>query len=205
MKVNHHLLSMRRNRQYCAIEQLRAFLEGTLGPIEREQRRLEALRFIGEQMHIATRMGLPEGPIRLSAQEAIDFIARHVPKPEQDDKYRRHAILRVLSVSHRWIEWTPTVYEALINVALPLRVSSLGDMLHCAKGAFKMSAQEVVSAICSEAALDPKRRAEFDAFNDTDIATYDKMRQATPGLQKACVRYLCRSIHKKFANPAGPA
>jgi len=175
-----------------------------LGPIEREQRRLEALRFIGEQMNIATRMMSPEGPIRLSAQEAIEFIARHVPEPGQDDKYRRHAILRVLSVSHHWIEWTPAAYEALINVALPLRVSSLGDMFHCAKGAFKMSAQEVVSAICSEAALDPKRRKEFDAFNDKDIVTYDEMRQATPGLQRACARYLCRSIHKNFAKPAGP-
>lgn len=57
-----------------------------MGPIEREQRRLEALRFIGEQMNIATRMMSPEGPIRLSAQEAIEFIARHVPEPGQDDK-----------------------------------------------------------------------------------------------------------------------
>lgn len=181
------------------------FLEDILGPIERERRRLEALRYIGEQFRTTTQMSSPDGPIRLSAREAIEFIGRHLPEPGTDDKYRRHAILRVLSVSHHWIEWTPAVYEALINVALPLRVSSLGDMFHCAKGAFKMSAQEVVSAICSEAALDPKRRREFDAFDDKDIATYNEMRQATPGLQRACVRYLCRSIHKNFAKPAAPA
>lgn len=174
-------------------------------PTERERRRLDALRFIGEQMDRATKIRLPGGPVRLSSQEAIDFIARHVPAPGPDDKPQRFALLRIFTINRAWVEWTPAVYEALVNLNIQAREPVLQSMMMCAESAFKLSSQEVVSAICTEAALDPKRRPLFDHLDAEDETTYNKMLDATPGLRRACARYLCRAITKQFSKPTGPS
>ncbi len=203
MKVNHRLLSARRNRQYCAIEQYRAFVEGIL--LQGERRTVEAQNFIGQQFDIATKRALPGGPLRLSAQEAIDFITRHVPAPGPDDKHQRAALLRTFTHNRDLVDWTPAVYEALVNVAVEVREPSLQRIMLCARWVFKLSSEEVVSAIRTEAALDPKRRPMFNGLNSSDEETYNHLRRATPALRRASARYLCRAITKQFSKSAGPS
>ena len=144
-----------------------------MGPIEREQRRLDRLRFIREQMYVATKRREPGGPVALSAQEALDFIARNVPAPGPDDKYQRSAILKTFAIAS--VEWTPAVYQALVDVGVQVREPDLRSLLTCAERGFKLSAKEVVSAIRKEAALDPKRRPLFDSMGFRDEAAYTQL------------------------------
>ncbi len=99
-------------------------MEGILGPIEREQRRLDRLRFIREQMYVATKRREPGGPVPLSAQEALDFIARNC----------QHLVLTISineryseDIRYRIDEWTPAVYQALVDVAVQVREPDLAS------------------------------------------------------------------------------
>ena len=173
--------------------------------LQKWERRVGHLAFIRDKLNEATSANSPDGFTRLPPKEAIEFIARHVLPPGPDDKFRRCAILRILMTSHRRIEWTPAVFEALTNVVVPLREVPLQSMMMCAESAFKLSSDEVVSAIRNEAALDPKRRAIFDTMKAGDRSkNYYVMLKATPGVSRACARYLNRALAKQCAKPSGP-
>lgn len=151
-------------------------------------------------MYVATKRWEPGGPVSLSEREALDFIARNMPAPGPDDKYQRYALLKIFAFAS--VEWTPTVFQALVDVGVPLREPDLDSLLTCARLGFKLSAEEVVSAIRNEAALDPKRRPLFDSIGSSDEAAYIQLSDATAGVRRASARYLSKALTKKFSKPS---
>jgi hypothetical protein len=143
----------------------------------------------------------------LSAQEAIDFISRHAPPPGTPGSQKRRHIVNCFSslTDGSRIEWTPALYEALVNVAEPAHLTPALALISRAQYAFKMTWEEIAASICSEAALDPKRHPKFDEMKTMDHQTFCELLDSTGKVRRSLPRYLSRAIAKRFAKPSQPS
>ena len=167
---------------------------------------LLALYLLSDELHAAVDHCTEIEGRPLSAQEAIDFISKHAPPPGTPGTEKRKNIVNCFSsLTGARIEWTPALYEALVNVAEPANLMPAHSLILRAQFAFKMTWEEVAASICSEAALDPKRHPKFDGLKTMDNQTFYELLNSTAKVRRSLPRYLSRAIAKRFAKPSQPS